>query len=125
MMFNVMAFLGVTQQSAAKTGIIVCVMGLIWFAMSFITGKRRKSVSAVIYLAVGILFLFYGAACLALSFLGSSPLEKLKTAGIFVLLAAGAALILIIGTAIKNRRMIPEGSKDLADKRDPDNKEEV
>lgn len=115
-------FAGITPENAWGNGVLMCILALVWFVLSFITGRGRRPVSAAVYLAVGILNFLLGAAYMNVAFIESSPMEKLTTAAVFALLVAGAAVILIIGTALKNRNnpAAESGDEDFLDYNDPE-----
>ena len=108
-MRELMMQIGISAANAFETGNLLCVLGLIWFVMAFITGRKRKAISIPIYIALGIILFLVGILCHVYAFLESDIYGKIKSIAVVAGAAVIGVIIILAGTAIKNNFM-GEGS---------------
>lgn len=121
-MRELMMQIGISAANAFETGNLLCVLGLIWFVMAFITGRKRKAISIPIYIALGIILFLVGILCHVYAFLESDIYGKIKSIAVVAGAAVIGVIIILAGTAIKNNFM-GEGSTYKKEKQEEDDHE--
>lgn len=104
-MQELMMQIGITSTNSFETGNLLCGLGLLWFVMAFITGRKRKAVSIPIYIALGGVLFIIGVLCHIYTFLESDIYGKAKSIAVIIGAVLAGAIIILTGTAIKNRFM--------------------
>lgn len=104
-MRELMMQIGISAANAFETGNLLCVLGLIWFVMAFITGRKRKAISIPIYITLGIILFLVGILCHVYAFLESDIYGKIKSIAVVAGAAVIGVIIILAGTAIKNNFM--------------------
>ena len=104
-MRELMMQIGISAVNAFETGNLLCGLGLIWFVMAFITGRKRKAISIPIYIALGIIMFLVGILCHVYAFLESDIYGKITSIAIVAGAAVIGVIIILAGTAIKNNFM--------------------
>ena len=121
-MRELMMQIGISAANAFETGNLLCVLGLIWFVMAFITGRKRKAISIPIYIALGIILFLVGILCHVYAFLESDIYGKIKSIAVVAGAAVIGVIIILAGTAIK-KNFMGEGSTYKKEKQEEDDHE--